>query len=83
MENKIISIKFRGVDHFNRPIFKDINSSSHYGSTVILFSHNDSPEKIIKYFKSNIHELRYFGSSFGCEPYGTPINKDISLKIIN
>ena len=38
----IIKIKFRGIDSWNRPVFKNIDSKSHYGSVNTLFNYEDS-----------------------------------------
>lgn len=77
----MINIKFKGIDDWNRPVFKDVDSSTYYGSTRTLFGWADPKEKIIEYFKSNMDELEYFGSSFGCEPNGG-LGKNITLNIV-
>lgn len=76
-----INIKFRGIDNFNRPVFKDKDSHDHYGSTCKLFSWSTPPEEIIEFFKANMDELEYFGRSFGCEPNGG-LSKNITLNIV-
>lgn len=78
---KIINIKFRGIDDFNRPVFKDVDSSTYYGSTITLYGWDEPAEKIVEHFKSNIDELEYFGSRFGCEPNGG-LSKNIKLNIV-
>jgi len=78
----IIKIKFKGIDSWNRPVFKNIESNSHYGSITTLFDYVDSSDKIIAYFKENIHELEYFGDKFDCEPYGG-LDSRIKLEIVN
>lgn len=67
---KTIKIKFRGIDNWNRPVFKDVNSKSHFGSTCRLFGYEEDPEKVKKFFRANPGELEYFGAYFGCEPNG-------------
>lgn len=65
-----IPIAFRGIDAFNRPIFKQVGHRVYFGSTLTLFSADTTPETIIEYFKAHIEELEYFGSQFNCEPHG-------------
>lgn len=77
----IVNIKFRGIDDFNRPVFKDVDSPNHYGSTCKLFSYGVKKEEVIKYFKDNPEELEYFGKKFNCEPNGG-MPKDTTLNII-
>jgi len=78
---KTVNIKFKGIDDFNRPVFKDVDSNTYYGSTSILFGGEDKPEKIIECFKSNIGELEYFGTHFNCEPNGG-LSNNITLNIV-
>lgn len=68
---KDIFIKFRGIDDFNRPIFKDIKSPAHFGCVNKLYSGGTKPKEIIEYFKENSSSLLYFGNRFNCEPEGT------------
>lgn len=79
---KTVNIKFKGVDDWNRPVFKDVDSRCFYGNTTKLFGWADPTSKIIDYFKNHIDELEYFGNSFGCEPNGG-ISKNITLNIID
>ena len=81
----IVKIKFRGIDDWNRPVFKvagEKYSSLHFGSTNKLFNHDDSPGIINDYFKDHIEELEYFGDHFNCEPHGGMPFKGLELKII-
>ena len=80
-DNLIINIKFKGVDDWNRPVFKDVDRSVYFGSTNKLFDWSDSEEVIVNYFKDNPNVLEYFGSSFNCEPNGG-ILKHSKLNII-
>jgi len=75
-----MDIRFEGVDSFNRPVFKSIDSNYRFGSVDTLFSHSDTEEFIVKYFKNNLEELEYFGRSFGCEPIGGMLS-NVKLKI--
>lgn len=71
LENKIpINIKFKGIDNFNRPVYKDINSNMYFGSTKSLFAYDKNFKDINDYLKENLNELEYFGNSFNCEPHG-------------
>ena len=79
----IVKIAYVGIDAWNRPIFKDIDSNTYFGSVTTLV-----PNKTLKtsvdirnYFSNNISELEYFGSSFGCEPHGG-LDSNITLIII-
>ena len=76
-----VNLEFKGIDYFNRPVFKDVESNNYYGSTHKLFGWEDSAEKVIEYFRSNIDELEYFGTRFGCEPYGG-MSKNIIFNIV-
>lgn len=83
----LIEVKFVGVDHWNRPIFKSIKRHVYYkqlsylffGSVNNLFN-EDTDELMVL---ANLHEtdLEYFGTTFGCEPHGG-LRGDIKLKII-
>jgi len=79
----MITIKFEGVDSFNRPIFKDINSKDRYGDTDHLFDTEATEKEVLT--KINIDDLCFFGKRFGCEPTGTPAGdlKYISIDICN
>ncbi|MBY7854403.1 hypothetical protein KW429_11905 [Vibrio fluvialis] len=66
----MISIQFVGIDSFNRPIFKSLTDNAFYGSTEKLFSLHASESEVLA--KVSVSDLDYFGSSFGCEPMGTP-----------
>lgn len=79
-DNSKRTLKFRGIDDFNRPVFKVLEKSYYMGSTNKLFSHDTNPKEIVKYFKNHKDDLIFFGYSFGCEPEGGKI-KD-TLKII-
>jgi len=76
-----MDIKFEGVDCWNRPVFKDVDSKARFGSVQTLFNDNDDVAIIVKYFKSNIYELEYFGNVFGCEPHGG-LEPNLKLNIV-
>ena len=68
-------IKFRGVDDFNRPVFKVVDSAIYFGGTTTLFPDlkkfpNGTKEEINEYFRNNQHEIEFFGNKFNCEPHG-------------
>jgi hypothetical protein len=65
-----IPLTFRGVDSFNRPVFKQDGHRVYFGSTQTLFTPDDYPEVITEYFRTHMDELEYFGSQFNCEPHG-------------
>ncbi len=61
-----IKIKFEGIDSFHRVIFRQIDSNNRFGSCDKLY---DSREGIKGITES---DLLFFGTSFDCEPMGTP-----------
>jgi hypothetical protein len=77
----ILQIKFKGIDSWNRPVFKAIEKTIYFGSVTTLFDYSDDSNKIIDYFKNNINELEYFGNKFDCEPNGGMF-KGLELKIV-
>jgi hypothetical protein len=66
---RIIEIKFRGVDRWDRPVFKQVDKNIYFGSVNTLMP-NKTKEEIITYFEDNLQELEFFGDSFDCEPHG-------------
>ena len=76
---KTVKIKFEGIDDWNRPVYKDVDSKSRYGDTNKLFSWDATKEKVDNYFLKNTDELCYFGESFNCEPNG---GLNVKLEII-
>ena len=77
----IVNLKFKGIDHWNKPVFKDVDRKDYYGSVNTLFNEDDSEDKVLAYFKDNIDELEYFGDYFGCEPMGG-LDENIKLNIL-
>lgn len=67
-------VKFYGIDRFNRPVFKSLDEGKgkFYGDVHNLFSYNATESEVLA--KVTADDLCYFGSHFGCEPYGTPVN---------
>ena len=88
LKMRIVEIKFEGVDNWNRPIFKDVNSKWRFGDVNNLFSyHHTSLNGKLKNYLSKCKKdpnfyLQYFGSSFDCEPNGG-LADDIQLKIVD
>jgi hypothetical protein len=76
-------VKFAGIDGFGRPIFKQVDAKLYYGCTDKVFSpfntqlEADESEVLKKVSEA---DLCYFGSSFNCEPMGTPAG---DIEIIN
>jgi len=64
------NLKFKGIDDWHRPVFKDIDTKLYFGDVDKLWSWDTPKNKIIEYYKENLNALEYFGSSFGCEPHG-------------
>lgn len=79
MTKEIRTIQFKGVDPFNRPVFKVLEKSYYIGSINTLFSHNTGEQEIVDYFKEHKEELIFFGHSFGCEPEGGLLKSNIEL----
>lgn len=76
-----LHLTFAGVDDWNRPIFKRVDKKQYFGDTDHLFSWGASEEEVMKFYEGkDLHQcLCYFGTSFGCEPSGTSIRKDIKI----
>jgi hypothetical protein len=72
-------VEFEGIDDFNRPVFKSINSKERFGSTDILFPYHATESQVLE--KVTEEDLVYFGIYFGCEPYGSDA-PDIEIKKI-
>jgi hypothetical protein len=64
-----VTLAFRGIDQFNRPVFKDVKRKHYYGSVDHLFSYEADKSSVQALLDTK--SLRYFGTSFGCEPLGT------------
>jgi len=69
-KQKKVFLRFHGIDYFNRPVFKEINKNSFYGSVDKIYPWNNDGVSLISDVKSE--DLVYFGNSFGCEPMGNP-----------
>ena len=66
-----IFVVFRGIDGFNRPVFKELGKKrNYYGCTHELFDWWDEEKDVLE--KITEDHLTFFGNSFGCEPEGTP-----------
>lgn len=61
------NLKFRGFDDWDRPVFKDVDSTLHFGSVNHL--RNSQPD-VVDYLETHPYELEYFGEKFNCEPHG-------------
>jgi hypothetical protein len=70
-------VKYVGIDDWNRPIFRDIREDKNefYGSADLLFSFDATEADVLK--EVTAKDLCYFGTSFGCEPCGTPAEVEI------
>jgi hypothetical protein len=80
-DKQIVPIRFRGIDSWNRPIYKAIVDGKYYGSVTTLFGDNTTEIEANAYFNTHIEELEYFGETYGCEPHGG-LNDNIILKIV-
>lgn len=59
-------IRFYGIDSWNRPVFKSVKHHNYFGSVNKLCSNIKEAELVTEF------DLCFFGSSFDCEPMGTP-----------
>ena len=80
-QTRVLKLKFKGIDDWNRPIFKDVEKPHYYGSTDILFSFSDSEEKVLSEITRK-EQLTWFGSSFGCEPMGCRIKEEVKVEFV-
>jgi hypothetical protein len=69
--NEKVKLVFKGIDNWNRPVWKDPEESIFFGSVDELFSWGATEEEVLK--KVDIYNLCYFGTKFGCEPMGTDV----------
>jgi len=82
---KIIDIVFKGIDDWNRPVYKVIDMNVYIGDVNKLFNWRTPKEEVDAYFKTddNIDCLVIFGSTFNeHDPLGTNIKKGIKLNIL-
>ena len=70
MEIRHMDITFRGIDSWNRPVYKVVNKGIYFGSVNKLFSDDARAAEVDEYFRANLDELEFFGDHFGCEPHG-------------
>lgn len=66
-----VRLIFRGIDNWNRPVWKAPDIKAYYGSTTELFSFGATEEEVLK--KVTTYDLCYFGDHFDCEPMGSSI----------
>lgn len=79
-----LKLTFRGVDSFNRPVFKDIHSPKHYGATDVLFDYNTTEAQILQAIQEGRlipqKHISFFGYKFDCEPESsTPLKQTICV----
>ena len=74
----IEQVKFEGIDSWNRPVFKSVKYRNRFGSVNELFGHDASEKEVLD--KVSDSDLCFFGTSFGCEPMGTPAD---NIKIVS
>jgi len=77
-KKKKVLLRFRGIDYFNRPIFKEIGKNVFYGCTDKLYPWDVSTVDI----DVKVSDLTFFGNSFDCEPMGTPCPENEEWLII-
>jgi len=65
-----INLRFRGIDDWNRGVYKDVDGPLHFGSVNHLFGWGETKEEVDKYFRENMKELEYYGNKFPCESHG-------------
>ena len=77
MADKVELIRFKGIDNWNRPIFKSLKYRNYFGSTDKLFGYSATEEEVLEQITEK--DLTFFGNSFGCEPMGTPVEGTIKI----
>jgi hypothetical protein len=78
-----IEIKFKGIDDWNRAVYKVVDKKVYVGSVDKLFDWGVNKEDVDAYFKKHLDELVIFGSTFNKDdPDGSTIKKDIKIVII-
>lgn len=81
MAVKQITLDYKGVDFWSRPIFKVLEFKSVYVCSVdTLFDNSDPPKKVINHFKKNKSELVIFGSNLDDDPLGDPIKSSLKIR---
>lgn len=68
MPRKSITLEFKGIDQFNRPVFYSKEVDAYFGSVNELFPHDATKEEVLSTITD--FDICYFGKSFGCEPCG-------------
>jgi hypothetical protein len=66
-----VKLIYKGIDSFNRPIWKAPDIKAYFGSVTELFSYGATEEEVLK--KVTTFDLCYFGDHFDCEPMGSSI----------
>ena len=61
MEIRHMDITFRGIDSWNRPVYKVVNKEIYFGSVNKLFSDDARAAEVDEYFRANLDELEFFG----------------------
>ena len=82
---KHYNIKFKGVDDWNRPVYRIQGLNVYIGDVNNLFDWGSTKEQVDTFYLTddNIKCLCIFGSTFNKhDPLGTSIKKDIKLTII-
>ena len=82
---RLYNIKFRGIDDWNRPVYRILGTNTYIGDTDNLFNWEDSKEVVDTFYKKddNIKCLCVFGARFNVgDPLGSTIHEDITLTIV-
>lgn len=66
-----VRLIFKGIDSWNRPVWKAPDSPEYFGSVTQLFNWGTPEEDVLKLVST--YDLCYFGISFNCEPMGTSV----------
>jgi hypothetical protein len=81
----LYNIKFKGIDDWNRPVYKVLGLNVYIGDVNNLFNWDTPKETVDDFYKKddNIKCLCIFGSTFNKhDPLGTNLKKDIILNIV-
>ena len=53
-----MKVKFEGIDDFNRPIFKGIDSNQRFGSVDFLFGYESTEKEVLEIAKNEVNNYQ-------------------------
>ena len=84
MDGVALQIQFIGIDSWNRPIFKALDRENFFiGDNMHLFDYGATEDEVLKFYEDLelSKYLTYFGTHFGCEPWGLTL-ETASIELI-